>query len=225
MTLGERDETGRDAIRTYVVGGLQTNCYAYVSAGEAMVVDPGASGAALAEALADVRVTQIVATHGHGDHVGGVRALKEATGAEFSIHPADAELASRAGRTGQLGMAHGEDAPTPDCLLAEGDVVRVGTARFRVLETPGHTPGGITLVGEDTAVGVAFVGDTLFAGSVGRTDLEGGDHAQLLASLGRLKALIDPSTAILSGHGPRTTMGRELRANPYLAEADPTHLL
>ena len=205
-----------DELRQFVVTPLQTNCYAYVSAGECLVIDPGGSGAQLATVLDDVRVTCVAATHGHGDHVGGVAALVRSTGAPFAIHAADAELARRAGETSEVGRSYDENAPEPDRTLAEGDVLRVGTATFTVMETPGHTPGGIVLVGGGSAEGVAFVGDTLFPGSHGRTDLAGGDEATIMASLARMATEIAPETTLLCGHGPATTMARELSANPFL---------
>lgn len=205
-----------DELRRYVVTPLATNCYAYVSAGECLVVDPGGSGAQLATVLDDVRVVCVAATHGHGDHVGGVAALVRETGAPFAIHAADAELARHAGEMSEVGRRYDENAPAPDRTLAEGDVISVGTATFTVMETPGHTPGGIVLVGGGSAEGVAFVGDTLFPGSHGRTDLKGGDEATIMASLARMAAQISPETTLLCGHGPATTMERELAENPFL---------
>ena len=206
-----------DELRRYIVTPLQTNCYAYVSEGECLVVDPGGSGAQLATVLDDVRVTCVAATHGHGDHVGGVAALVRETGAPYAIHAADAELARHAGEMSEVGRRYDDNAPDPDRTLAEGDVLRVGTATFTVMETPGHTPGGIVLVGGGTAEGVAFVGDTLFPGSHGRTDLKGGDEATIMASLARMAAEIASETTLLCGHGPATTMARELAVNPFLS--------
>ena len=206
----------RDELRQFTVTPLQTNCYAYVSAGECLVVDPGGSGAAVAEHLDDVRVICVAATHGHGDHVGGVAALCHATGAPFAIHAADAELARHAGEMSEVGRSYDENAPAADRLLAEGDVIKVGTATFTVMETPGHTPGGIVLVGGGSAEGLAFVGDTLFPGSHGRTDLTGGDERTILASLRRMAAEIAPETMLLCGHGPATSMAVELARNPFL---------
>ena len=207
----------KDGIRQFVVGHLSTNCYALVSDEECLVVDPGAEGARIAAALSDVKVTQIVATHGHHDHVGGVRALKEATGASFAVSVGDAERAQHAlelsSHVFDVSQAEVEDAPAPDRQLSEGDVLRVGSAELRVLEAPGHTEGGIVLVGD----GYAFMGDTLFAGSCGRTDLVGGDHETLMRTLARLKREIDPATVLLCGHGPATTMKQELAYNPWLA--------
>lgn len=210
--MGEKN----DELRRYVVTPLQTNCLAYVSDGECLVVDPGGSGDQLATVLDDVRVTCVAATHGHGDHVGGVAALMRATGAPFAIHAADVELARHAGEMSEVGRSYDENAPDPDRTLAEGDVLRVGTATFTVMETPGHTPGGIVLVGGGSAEGVAFVGDTLFPGSHGRTDLKGGDEATIMASLARMAAEIAPDTTLVCGHGPATTMARELAVNPFL---------
>ena len=209
-----------DEIRCFVVGHLETNCYAYVSQGECLVVDPGASGARIAEALNDVRVTGIVATHRHHDHVGGIRALVEATGAPWAIGEIDAEGATRALELSShdfvTRMGEIADPPAADRLLKEGDVLNVGTASFRVYDTPGHTPGGIVLVGEGTAEGVVFVGDTLFAGSCGRTDLMGGSWDQMSQTLERLAGLLDSKATLFCGHGQATTMARELATNPYL---------
>ena len=121
-----------------------------------------------------------------------------------------------AGEPSELGIAYDDDAPAPDRELSEGDVISVGTATFTVLETPGHTPGGIVLLGGCSAEGVAFVGDTLFPGSYGRTDLDGGDEAAIMASLRRMAKEIAPATTLLCGHGPSTTMAAELTRNPFL---------
>lgn len=205
-----------DEIRLYVVSPIETNCYAYISDGSCMVVDPGGSGAGIAADLAGAKVVAIVCTHGHGDHVGGVAALKAATGAPYLIHAADSEAAQHSSQIPEWGICYDDDAPEPDCLLSEGDVISVGTARFSVMETPGHTPGCICLVGSGSAEGVVFTGDTLFAGSRGRTDLDGGDEATIMASLARMKRELPSKAAVYPGHGPSTTMARERAVNPYL---------
>lgn len=209
-----------DEVRCRVVGQLDTNCYAYVSEGECMVVDPGACGERLATwVMEDARPVLVVATHGHGDHVGGVKAFCKATGAPFAISGKDAGRAMRAGHLDELGLVFDDDAPAPDRTLADGDVLSVGSARFRVVETPGHSPGSIVLLGGQTARGICFVGDTLFRGSHGRCDLTGGDPAAMKRSLARLRELVSPDTHLLCGHGPATTMGDELRDNPYLQDS------
>lgn len=206
----------RTTLRQFVVGDIQTNCYALISEGECLVVDPGAAGELVAQQLTDTRVVGIVATHGHHDHVGGVAALKRVVGAPFLIGWQDAERAQHAiGLSSHVfDVSHGDldDAPAPDRVLREGDVVTVGCESLRVLEAPGHTEGGIVLLGD----GIAFMGDTLFAGSCGRTDLVGGDHATLMRTLARLKKEIPPQTILLCGHGMATTMEQELATNPWL---------
>lgn len=208
------------SIRQFVVGDIQTNCYALTSAGECMVVDPGASGGSIAAGLGNVRVTQVVATHRHHDHVCGVAALMRACDPrpKFCIGHADADGAQRAielsSHAFDVAGEDLEDAPAPDVLLHEGDVITVGEESLRVIEAPGHTEGGIVLLGD----GVAFVGDTLFAGSCGRTDLEGGDYATLMHTLARLMVEIPPQTVLLCGHGPHSTMEQELATNPWLMQ-------
>lgn len=215
----------RAELRRFVVGALATNCYALVSDGDCLVVDPGADGAALARELADVRVTLVVATHRHHDHVGGVRALCEATGAPFAIGAADAARVPRALELsthdfGEPGT-HVEDPPVPDLLLHEGDELGVGEARLRVIDAPGHTEGGIVLLGEGAASGLCFVGDTIFPGSHGRCDLLGGDEGAMRLTLRRLARAIPAQTLLLVGHGDATTMARELERNPFMAPWGP----
>ncbi len=210
----------QDEIRCFVVGRISTNCYAYISDGKAMVVDPGASGKEIAQILdnENIKVVYIVATHGHGDHVGGVYDLKQATGATWAMSDKDAKFAYRAGTNSELGMKYDHDAPKIEQPLHEGDVLTVGTASFEVIAAPGHTPGGIILLGHDSAEGYAFVGDTIFEGAVGRCDLEGGDSNELHATIEKLKKVIPRECTLLSGHGNSTTMGKETDSNPYFRD-------
>lgn len=218
------ENKAKDEIRQFTLGPLDTNCYAYISNGECMVIDPSCMGAKIAEALADTKITRIVATHGHSDHVSGVKALQDATGAPFAIAEPDVELARHAKGPDSFGTLWDDNAPSPQQILHEGDVLELGSAKFRIIETPGHTPGGILLVGEASASGYAFVGDTIFSGSAGRTDLPGGDHAALMRSLHRMADELDPKMVLLCGHGPATTMELELQQNPFLVgyKADKT---
>lgn len=207
----ENPKDPKAQIRVFVVSPIETNCYAFIEDGHAMVVDPGADGARVAEALGDVVVDRIVATHGHGDHVGGVAALKRATNAPFYIAAPDAERAQKSGSPGSLGIAYDEDAPAPDGELVPGESFTIGSTTFQVVGAPGHTEGGVILLAD----GLAFTGDTIFKGAVGRTDLVGGDPAVMEETIERLKTVIPAETLLLPGHGEPTTMAQEIETNPY----------
>ena len=204
-------------LHSLVLAPLSTNAYLVGddSRGECIVVDPASEGQRILDEMARLRLRAklIVATHGHADHVGAVAFLKEATGVPFAMHSRDVSLATESGVTFGREMIPGyRDSPAPDMELKEGDDVEVGEFTFRVLETPGHTPGGVSLYGH----GVLLSGDTLFQGGIGRYDLPGGDGAQLLQSI-RSKLLDLPDdTQVLPGHGPPTTIGWERRYNPFL---------
>lgn len=204
-------------IRAVPGAPLETNCYlvADVEAGEAILVDaPWQIVAPITRLTEELQVTirTIVCTHGHWDHTMGLAELAAATGAHTACHPADAAM-----------LEHPSFLPfsfpftlvpvTPDVLLREGEVVAVGTHRLTVWHTPGHTPGGICLYTAEEAC--LFSGDTLFAGTYGRTDLPNGDPAQMVQSLSRL-ATLPAETRVYPGHGPETAIGRE----PWLAQAD-----
>jgi hydroxyacylglutathione hydrolase len=204
-------------IETRVLGLLQSNCYIISDekSGEAMVVDPGDEAEKIA-VLIDakrLKVEFIVCMHAHFDHIGGVSAVKEKTGALIVLHQDDLEIYRSAGKHAVSWGYEIAQPPEPDRLVKEGDVVSLGELRFEVLSTPGHSPGGICLFGE----GALIAGDTIFAGSVGRTDLYGGDMESLKRSLARIISL-PPETAILPGHGPPSTVAREKYMNFFIHE-------
>lgn len=202
-------------IRAFVTGPLETNTYLVAdrAVGEAMVIDPGGDpGEILAFLAAErLRCRHIVNTHGHFDHVSGNRALKSATGASLLIHEGDVPMLSVAMAQARHFLLHAENSPQADILLADQEELRIGTALLRVVHTPGHSPGGITLV----AKGMAFCGDLVFHGSVGRTDLPGGSERVLLDSIRRHILTLPDDTVLYPGHGPETTVGLEKRQNPF----------
>jgi glyoxylase-like metal-dependent hydrolase (beta-lactamase superfamily II) len=202
-------------LRQFVTGPLETNAYLVADrdTGEALVIDPGGDPAEILAFLAEERLTCrfIVNTHGHFDHISGNRALKSATGASLLVHEDDVPMLTEAVAHARLFMMRAENSPPPDLLLADQGEVRVGSVTLRVLHTPGHSPGGVTLV----APGVAFCGDLVFHGSVGRTDLPGGSERMLLDSIRRHILTLPDDTVLYPGHGPDTTVGLEKRQNPF----------
>jgi glyoxylase-like metal-dependent hydrolase (beta-lactamase superfamily II) len=203
-------------IETLAVGPLQVNCFivACEKNREALVVDPGDEAERILKRLhaSGLQLKLVVNTHGHFDHVGGNRLLVEESGAELLIHQDDLPVLRRAREHATLYGMSVTPSPEPSRLLAGGEILAVGELRLQVLHTPGHSPGGICLLGD----GHLFSGDTLFAGSVGRTDLPGGDHDTLIEGIRRQLLVLSDETVVHPGHGPDTTIGREKRANPYL---------
>jgi hydroxyacylglutathione hydrolase len=205
-------------LETFPVGLLQCNCTLLgdEATGEAMVIDPGDNVAYILERLAANKLTlkQIVVTHGHIDHVGGALRLKRATGAAVLLNENDLPLLKiMAAQAAWLRVATPEVA-APDENAHEGLVVGIANHKAQVLHTPGHTQGSICLL--FTPEKLLFAGDTLFAGSIGRTDLPGGDGKQILRSIhDRLLPLAD-ETRVIPGHGAETTIGEERESNPWL---------
>lgn len=206
-------------IQHQTVGPLAENCYLIASDGRGVLVDPGDEAERLLAWLDQVGVTleAIWLTHAHFDHVGAIPQIKARTGVPVVMHQADLPILRH---TRQVGLMYGlsvQQPDDPDQFVREGDVLTVGELRFEVRHTPGHSPGGIVLVGD----GVAIVGDSLFKDSVGRADLPGGDWETLLHSIQAKILALPDETRILPGHGPATTVGRERQHNPFLVGASP----
>jgi len=202
-------------LKHLVVGPLATNCYIVgsESSKKGMIIDPGAEAEVILRNVKDLgfEIKSIVLTHGHIDHIGALKEVKEATGAEVAIHADDAQALQRK----PLGTLFGISYPTPppaDRLLQGGDSLDIGDLHFQVLHTPGHSPGCICLLEE----GVVFSGDTLFNYGIGRYDLPGGSYSQLMDSIHTKLMVLPDNTIVYPGHGPETTIGAERRGNPSL---------
>lgn len=188
------------------------NCYVLKNNGEAIVIDPGEASTELFDALEGCKVTAIVNTHTHMDHASGNAGVKEKTGADLVCHKDAAPMLEQLGQQGgMMGMTI-EASPPPDRLVDEGDTISVGDEELKVLYCPGHAPGHIALKGD----GFVIVGDVLFAGSIGRTDLPGGSYEVLLDSIKTKLLTLPDDTVVYSGHGPSTTIGTERAINPFL---------
>jgi hydroxyacylglutathione hydrolase len=198
------------------LGPIGTNCYLVrrPGAAEAVVVDPGADAPLIERELAawGARCVAILITHGHWDHLGGVADLAEATGAPVHMAAEERALLERLAELAPPGVEL--RSATPDVLLAGDETLELAGIEFETLTVPGHSPGHLAFAAD----GALFSGDVLFAGSVGRADLLGADWDTLLASIASLADRFPPETTVYSGHGPPTTLGRELATNPFLAE-------
>jgi hydroxyacylglutathione hydrolase len=198
-----------------VVGALETNCYlAYGDTSRACaIIDPGAEPEKIFAAVAalDLVPSVILNTHGHVDHIGANRDMKDKYSIPLWIHAADAPMIEVSDHIQLSPLLGAKDPPRPDRLLVEGDTIPVGDESLQVVHTPGHTPGSVVFLGD----GILFSGDTLFCGGVGRTDLPGGSWKELDRSI-REKILILPGdTLVLPGHGPWTTVEQETLSSPF----------
>ena len=205
-------------MKTLVVGSFAANCYVVGSSStmKGVIIDPGAEAATILRTVQQMglSVSLIVITHAHIDHVGAVRAVTEKTHAQFAIHEAEKGLLLTAPMRmlTSLGLTPIKSPPQPDRLLKDSDRIDIDDLHFEVLHTPGHSSGGICLLGH----GVVFSGDTLFKLGIGRTDLPGCSHERLIKSIHDKLMVLPDETIVYPGHGPPTTIGDERRGNPFL---------
>jgi len=203
-------------VETLPVGLLQANCIIVgcEKTNKGAVIDPGGDAETIMCAVRGLglEIVAVINTHGHVDHMAANDRIKKATGAPIMIGDGDAEMLTSAAKNLSLLAGTAVRSAAADRLLKDGDVVRIGEISLRVLETPGHTPGGICLVGD----GKVFTGDTLFAGSVGRTDFPGGSFDDLMASIKDKLIPLGDDFEVYPGHGPSTTIGEERASNPFL---------
>ena len=199
------------------VGPLQANCFIIYDpeTKEAIVVDPGDEPDRIIDTFDEkkLQVKYIICSHAHFDHVGAVPEIKEYTKAPLLIHGDEMDIYNAAKDMAAFFGYDISELPSPDTILKEGDEIRIGNNLFKILHTPGHSPGGICIYGN----GLLVTGDTLFAGSVGRTDFHGGSIERLKESFKRLMSLPE-ETVVLPGHGPTTTIGRERQENFFNEE-------
>jgi glyoxylase-like metal-dependent hydrolase (beta-lactamase superfamily II) len=203
----------------FPLGPFQANAYLLVGASgkRAAVIDPGLEVAPLLQALRErgLAADWILDTHGHLDHTAGNAALKRATGAPLAIHADDVIWLERLQAQGAAFGFPVEDSPPPDVVLSDGQVLPFDGMTIEVLHTPGHSPGSVCFrVGD-----LLLVGDTLFRGSVGRTDLPGGSWEALLRSVRERLFVLPDALPCWPGHGPETTLGEERRSNPFVSDA------
>jgi hydroxyacylglutathione hydrolase len=203
--------------RTLEISPLGTNCYIVASehTHNGMVIDPAGDASRILSNIHELglKISLIVTTHTHPDHIGAVTPIVESTGANFAVHSTEAKTLQSDDFSQFIAIDPTfKQPPPPDRLLEDNDTIVIGDLRFQVLHTPGHSPGGICLLG----YGVVFSGDALFNASIGRTDGPGGDYNVLISSLLTKLLVLPEQTIVLPGHGPRTTIGQERRNNPFL---------
>ena len=206
---------GKLTIQTFAVMPFDENCYVVSDdTGECVVIDPGGMAK---EILAYIRekklsIQAVLDTHGHCDHIGANDAIRDETGAPLYIHKADAPMLSDMRLNLSAFMGFKALSRPAEHLLSEGDKISFGQSELEVIHTPGHTVGGVCFVGD----GVVFTGDTLFAGSIGRSDFPGGSEVELIGNIKKKLLALPDEMKVYSGHGPSSEIGWERQCNPYL---------
>ncbi|MDO5115933.1 MAG: MBL fold metallo-hydrolase [Synergistaceae bacterium] len=204
-------------IKRFPLGTLWTNCYLiWDDSGDGFVVDPGGPAKEVEDFIRshDIRVKWIILTHGHNDHIGGVSELRNLSENGVAVHEDDADCLTSAQKNLSTFMGAEVEVASADRLLRDGERLTVGGMTLDVIHTPGHTLGGICIVVTDGGEQILISGDTLFARSIGRSDLPGGDEDTLIESLRKLDGL-PLKMRVFPGHGPETTIGAEKQYNPY----------
>ncbi len=205
-------------LRTVVVTEFMTNCYivADEDSRTALIIDPGGEGQKILKEVEKMGVTVsgVINTHAHVDHIGALKMIKDTLNPDIMMHEAELPVLKTASKMARLFGVSIDDPPEPDRYLSADDEISCGNITFKVIETPGHSPGGISLIASDGKT--CFVGDSLFAGSIGRTDLPGGDYHTLIDSIKSKLIPLGDDVKVLTGHGPATTIGAERRYNPFL---------
>jgi glyoxylase-like metal-dependent hydrolase (beta-lactamase superfamily II) len=203
-------------IETLPVGPIMANCFIVgcKETSQAVVIDPGDEADKILQTVADLNLTvkTIINTHGHFDHVSANKAINQATGAPILIHALDAPMLQKISASAANWGLSADNSPPPDRTIDDGDTITFGNMTLNVIHTPGHTPGGVSLHTD----GIVFVGDALFAGSIGRTDFPGGDFATLKSSIQDKLFALGDDIQVYTGHGPQTTIGHEKQFNPFV---------
>lgn len=205
-------------LKTVVVGPLEVNCYIIADEKnkEAAVIDPGDNSDEILDIISknNLNLKFIINTHAHFDHIGAIGKIKDATGAEFLIHEMETHVLKTLPSQNLIFGIKVDTPPAPDRFLKDNEELILGDIKLKILYTPGHSPGGICI----HADGVVFTGDTLFAGSIGRTDLPGGDYNTLINSIKKKLLPLEDETIVLPGHGPKSAIKEEKEYNPFLTQ-------